>query len=95
MPFRTLPGKRVMNNFLRKTYSVRKMSLKAFTQDKLCDSFNTINSYLGFLSHYACYHLRKNALNRKGMYRFFYFKSDFLKAIYSSHIKKARNINGL
>ena len=86
LPFRTLPGRRVIHNFLHQAYCVRKSTKGPFNADKICDSFNTINSYLGFLGHFASYKLRRKALNRKEMYNYFRFNGNFLKAIYSSHI---------
>ena len=41
----------------------------------------TINSYLGLLCHYDTYRIRRNAMMRAEMYRYFDFTPRFTKAI--------------
>lgn len=79
LPFRIVPGHRVIANFLKLAYSVKRNSNRHLAEDKICDYFNSMNSYLGFLGHYSSYKLRRKTLNKKGMFTYYYFDKSFSK----------------
>ena len=91
-PYRMMPEKRLIKKFNQQI----KMTDRLFNEnneisnDLIIEQQNRINSYLGSIKHYDSFKLRKNSLNIRSLYKYFYYYSDFLKADLKSKLNNTK-----
>ena len=81
-PYYSVPRQRTIDKFWYVTQEMeRELLIPDPSMDKILHIRSRINSYLGILSHYKSFNLRKSFMNRPAFYRYFIYDKGFRKAI--------------
>lgn len=79
MPYSRYPRWRTIKKFRYKMKQIERFceQRESLSTKQKVKIRSVINSYCGYLSHFATFRLRKLAVNRSAFYRHFFFYKDF------------------
>ena len=81
-PYYTVPRQRTINKFCCVMQEIeRQLFMPEVTAEDLLIIRSRINSYLGLLSHYSSFNLRREYVSRPAFYKYFIFDKHFQRAI--------------
>lgn len=76
-PYRRYVRSRTVRKFRKTIYTIE----KNITPETRLEYINTINSYLGYLSHFKTYREKRHNLYNKEINKYFKFKREYKKAV--------------
>lgn len=81
-PYYTVPRKRTINKFWKVMGEIEIQALSQdITREELLQMRARVNSYLGLLSHYKSFNIRRDFISRPALERYFYFDKSYKKII--------------